>query len=153
MIPIKPYNPHPIEGLGLTLTKRQELAQVRKALELSRDAKRHWPHAAEWSALLADLERQEADLAAEIKRTDEAVFGKAYLRPEFVNTSNAYTTKAFVREPNDNVDMPWITDVIWDSLRRLLNDPTGENIEVNAEYDVYVGSSNGFVKHIIPRFE
>ena len=37
-MPIKPYNPSPIEGFKVSLTKRQELAHVRKALEMSKDA-------------------------------------------------------------------------------------------------------------------
>ena len=60
---------------------------------------------------------------------------------------------SIVREPNDKMDMPWIPDQIWDVIRRLVNDPAGENIEVNADYEVCVGTKDGFVRHIIPRFE
>ena len=151
-MPNKPYNPSPIEGHEVSLTKRQELAHVRKAFELSKDAKRYWPNA-EWDALLANLQRQEAALAGEIQRTDEAIYGKAVLRPEFVNTRNGFTTRPIVFNPNDKVDMPYILPASWDAIRRILNDPTGENIEVNAEYEVYVCTKGGYPLHLIPRYE
>lgn len=134
---LKPYKPSPIEGYDVALTSRQKLAQVRKALADAKEAKRYWPHA-EWSALLADFERQEADLAAEIRRTDEATYGKAYLRPEFISCKSNLTTNIIVRFPNDEVDMPHIPEAAWDAMRRILNDPDGDGIEVNANYDVYV---------------
>lgn len=149
---MKPYTPSPIEGHEVSLTKRQELAHIRKALDMSKDARRYWP-SAEWNALLADLERQETALAAEIKCTDEAIYGKAVLRPELVNTRNGFTTRPIVFNPNDKVDMPYILSASWDAIRRILNDPTGENIEVNADYEVYVASKSGFIHHVIPRFE
>ena len=151
-MPIKPYEPNPIEGFKVSLTKRQELAHVRKALEMSKDAKRYWPNA-EWTALLADLGRQEAELAAEIKRTDEAVYNKAYLRPHFICCANNLDTHCIVNEPNDKVDMPWITEERWQTVCRLLNDPTGDNIEVDADYEVYVAHKCGYIHRIIPRYE
>ena len=61
---LKPYKPCPIEGYDVALTSRQKLAHIRKVLADAKEAKRYWPFA-EWTALIADLERQEAALAAD----------------------------------------------------------------------------------------
>lgn len=150
---LKPYKPSPIEGYDVALTSRKKLAHVRKALADAKEAKRYWPFA-EWTVLLADLERQEAALAAEIKRTDEATFGKACPRVEFVNCKNNLTTKAFVRLPNEELDMPHIGEAVWTSIKRLVNctDAGGDGIEVYADYDVYVARGSVPI-HVIPRFE
>lgn len=148
----KPYTPCPIEGYKVSLTKRQELAQVRKALTDAKEAKRYWPDA-DWTALLADLERQEASLAADIKRTDDAIYGKAMLRPEFVNCKNGLTAKLIVHPPNDKVDMPFLSEVSWSAAKRILCSEDGDDIEVNADYDVYICHGDTFPVGIIPRYE
>ena len=150
---LKPYKPCPIEGYDVALTSRKKLAHVRKALADAKEAKRYWPFA-EWSTLLADLEHQEADLAAEIKRTDEATFGKVFPRLEFVNCKNGLTAKSIVWLPNEDLDMPHIGEAVWTSLKRLVNctDPDGDGIEVYADYDVYVARYSTPI-HVIPRFE
>ena len=150
---LKPYKPCPVEGYHVALTPRQKLAHVRKALADAKEAKRYWPFA-EWSALLADLERQEAALAAEIYRTDEAIFGKATLRPVFVNTDTGGTMRAVVFTPNDTFDMPYIDETSWEGMKRILASD-GSNIEVQADYEVYVvrGRNSRYTIHTIERFE
>jgi hypothetical protein len=144
------YTPVHIDGHGVSLTSRAKLSQVRKALADAKEAKRYWPYA-EWSALFADLERQEADLADDIRRTDEATYGKATLRPSFVNTDTGGTTRSVVLLPNDKLDMPHIDETTWECIKRLLASD-GSNIEVDADYDVYV-ARRGYVLSTIPRFE
>ena len=148
---LKPYKPSPIEGYKVSLTARQKLAHVRKVLADVRTTRRYWPDA-EWNPLLFDLQRQETALADEIKRIDLATFGKTYLRPEFISCKSNLTTRIIVRHPNDEVDMPHIPEAAFDAMRRILNDPDGDGIEVNADYDVYVCRGRYPIR-IIPRYE
>ena len=147
---LKPYRPQPIED-GSRLTKRQQLAQVRRAAELVKEARRFWPPS-NWDALAADLERQADALDADIKHTDEAIYGKDYLRPHFVNCKNGLTTHSIVFRPNAEVDMPYLKEHSWNAIKRILGSPDGDGIEVDAPYDVYV--CRGILPlHIIPRYE
>lgn len=143
------YTPVHIDGTA-PLTPRQKLAQIRKAIELIAEAKRYWPDA-DWTALLADLERQEASLAADITRTDAAVFGKAILRPVFVNTATGGTMRAVVFPPDDTFDMPHIDETSWEAMKRILASD-GKDIEVQADYDVYA-VRRAHILHTIERFQ
>lgn len=147
---IKPHIPRPIEPeLVGRLTPRQQLAQVRKSIAVARDARSYWPDA-NWTDALLSLERKEAELAELIRKTDEATFGKALLRPSFVNLKTGGSAKMIVRPPDEDFDMPHIHEDIFRSLRRCVG-MEGE-IEVQADYEVYVTRSNR-VLEVIGRFD
>ena len=147
---IKPYTPVHIEMAYVSsLTPRQQLAQVRKSLALAKEAGAYWPDA-QWTDALLSLERKEASLAGEIRRTDEATFGKALLRPVFVNVQTDMTAKMIVRPPDETFDMPHIHEDVYRSLRRCVG--MDGDIEVHADYDVYVVRGS-HVLEVIGRFE
>lgn len=147
---MKPYTPHPIDNSAVSLTKRQMLVHIRKALADAKEASRYWPEA-KWELLFDDLARQEAELAADIKRTDEATYGKL-LRPQFVNTNNNLSARIIVHKPDDHLDMPYIPEASWTSLKRIVNSADGADIEVCADYEVYV-CRRQYPIHTIPRYE
>lgn len=143
------YTPVHIDGTA-PLTPRQKLAQIRKAIELIAEAKAYWP--VQNIVGVFDALRTDADaLAAEIKRTDAAVFGKATLRPVFVNTATGGTMRAVVFPPNDTFDMPHIDETSWEAMKRILASD-GEDIEVQADYDVYAVRRT-HILHTIERFQ
>ena len=137
-----------IEGLEDHLSPRQQLAQVRKSIEVAQTARSYWPQG-QWSAAFASLEAKAKSLEVDIKRTDEAIFGKQLLRPVFVNLKNGITTKIIVRHPDSELDMPHISEEVFNALKRIVG---GDEIEVYADYDVYVAHKN-WIKTIIHRFE
>lgn len=145
----KPYIPsRSIEGFEDALTSRQQLAQVRRSLEAAKEAREYWPRG-QWDAALSALEREEAALREKIRRSDDAAFGEAVLRPVFENIDTGATAKMIVRRPDAEVDMPHVTEAVGQALRRCVG---AGRIEVHADYDVYV-VRRGHILDIIPRYE
>ena len=151
----KPYTPlrldNPATSPSLAmLTSRQRLAQVRKALAVAKDARAYWPDA-DWATPLLALERAEADLHAEIERTDAAMFGTAVLRPTFVNVETGMTARMIVRRPDDDLDMPHIDYDVYKSLRRCVG--ADGKIVVYADYNVYVVKYSLAIAEVIEKFD
>lgn len=143
------YTPVHIDAAN-ALTPRQRLAQMRKAFDLAMEANRYWPFA-RLLAAADEISLEASALAEDIRRTDEAIYGKATLRPVFVNTSTGGTMRAVVFPPDDTFDMPHIDETSWEAMKRILASD-GEDIEVQADYDVYV-VRRSHILHTIERFE
>ena len=146
------YTPVHIDAAN-ALTPRQRLAQMRKAFDLAMEANRYWPFA-RLVAAANEISLEASALAEDIRRTDEAIYGKATLRPVFVNTDTGGTMRAVVYTPNDTFDMPYIDETSWEGMKRILASD-GSNIEVQADYEVYVvrGRNHRYIIHTIERFE
>ena len=132
------------------LTPRQKLAQMRKAFDLAMEASRYWPSSRLVSAA-NDISLEAAALSESIRQADAAVFGKATLRPVFVNTATGGTMRAVVFPPDDTFDMPHIDETSWEAMKRILASD-GEDIEVQADYDVYA-VRRSHILHTIERFQ